>query len=188
MGEIKEVPYSLLSTDRIEKIVELLKSVNHLDGNIAEVGSYKGGIGHYLNANSNGKKVFLFDTFSGMPMRGKYDEHPIGDFADTSFETVKEYFEDSQNVNVVQGVFPESAEGIINKTDRFCFIHLDADQYKSIIDSLRFFYPKMVQGGIIVCDDWKWLDGTTKAINAFFEKKEEKPIDSVMHQCFITKL
>jgi len=184
---IKQIPYSVLSTDRINRISALLQSANHLEGDIAEVGSYKGGSGHYLNVHSKGKRVFLFDTFNGIPMKGELDAHPIGDFGDTSFETVKEYFSDSPNVSVVKGIFPYSAKGIIKDSDRFCFVHIDADQYESTIDSLEFFYPKMVQHGIIVCDDWKWLDAATKAINDFFETKKEKPIDSVMFQCFIIK-
>jgi len=187
MGEVKEAPHSLLSTDRIGKISELLQMVNHLDGDIAEVGCYKGGIGFYLEKYSNGKKVLLFDTFEGIPMQGKLDPHPVGDFSDASYEKVKEFFSDNQQVKVVKGIFPKSAKNVIGKDDKFCFVHLDADQYESTLNSLEFFYPKMVKGGIIVCDDWNWLNGATMAIIKFFSSKEEKPINSVLHQCFIIK-
>jgi len=187
MGEVKEAPYSLLSPDRIGKIRDLLQSVNHLEGNIAEVGCYKGGVGFYLNKHSNGKGVLLFDTFEGIPMQGENDPHPVGDFNDNPFEVVKEYFSDSENVIVTKGVFPNSAEEVIHENEKFCFVHLDADQYESTLNSLEFFYPKMVKGGIIVCDDWNWLNGATMAIMKFFSSKEEKPINSVLHQCFIIK-
>lgn len=187
MSELKEAPYSLLSPDRLVSIQELLKSVNHLEGNIAEVGCYKGGVGFYLDRHSNGKKVFLFDTFEGIPMQGENDPHPVGDFNDSPYETVRDFFLDSQNVTVVKGLFPGSSEGIIKKSDKFCFVHLDADQYESTLNSLEFFYPKMVQGGIIIMDDWQWLNGATMAIMKFFSDKDEKPINSVMHQCFIVK-
>ena len=187
MGELKEAPYSLLSPDRLESIQELLKSVNHLEGSIAEVGCYKGGTGFYLNKFSNGKNVWLFDTFEGIPMQGEFDPHPVGDFNDNPFEVVKEYFSDSANVTVIKGLFPNSAKDVIKETDKFCFVHLDADQYASTINSLDFFYPKMVSGGIIVCDDWKWLEGASKAIIEYFYFQKEQIIDSVMHQCYIIK-
>jgi O-methyltransferase len=184
---MKEAPYSLLSPDRIGQISELLKTVNKLVGNIAEVGCYKGGIGHYLNLHSNGKSVLLFDTFDGIPMQGDLDAHPVGDFGDSSFDEVKMHFSDSPNVQVIKGVFPKSAKKIIKKSDKFCFVHLDADQYESTKDSLAFFYEKMVVGGIIVFDDWHWLTGVTKAVDEFFYKKQEKPIQVVPHQCYIIK-
>ncbi len=187
MGGIKEAPYSLLSPDRLESIQMLLQRVNHLEGYIAEVGCYKGGTGYYLNKFSNGKKVYLFDTFEGIPMQGELDPHPVGDFNDNPFEEVKGYFSDSPNVTVVKGVFPNSAKDVINETDKFCFVHLDADQYESTKNALEFFYPKMVVGGIIVCDDWQWLTGATTAIIEFFESKKERPAATVMHQCFIIK-
>lgn len=187
MGEVKEAPHSLLSTDRIGKIREMLQAVNQLEGNIAEVGCYKGGIGFYLNKHSNGKKVLLFDTFEGIPMQGKDDVHVVGDFGDSPYETVKKYFSDSPNVTVVKGVFPDSAEGVINENDKFCFVHLDADQYESTLNSLNFFYNKMVVGGIIVFDDWNWLIGVDKAVNEFFADKKERIFGSTMHQCFIIK-
>jgi len=187
MNKQKEAPYSLLSPDRLVSIQELLQSVNHLEGDIAEVGCYKGGTGYYLNKFSNGKKVYLFDTFEGIPMQGELDSHPVGDFGDNPFETVKEYYSDSPNVEVVKGLFPTSTYSVIGDDDKFCFVHIDADQYESTIDSLGFFYPRMVKGGIIVCDDWQWLEGATKAINNYFIFKSEKPIDSVLHQCYIVK-
>ena len=184
---MKEAPHSLLSTDRIGSIRNLLQQVNILEGSIAEVGCYKGGIGYYLNLHSNGKQVYLFDTFEGIPMQSKIDLHPIGDFNHITFEEVKEYFSDDNNVVVTKGIFPDSAKGVIKNSDKFCFVHLDADQYESTINSLKFFYPKMVSGGIIVFDDYGWLKGVDQAINEFFLYKEETPVESVMHQCFIIK-
>ncbi len=188
MGDIKKAaPYSLLSPDRLEAIQVLLQRVNQLEGNIAEVGCYKGGTGYYLNQFCNGKNVLLFDTFEGIPMQCEHDPHPVGDFGDNPFEIVKEYFSDNSNVTVVKGVFPFSSKDVIKRTDKFCFVHLDADQYESTYNSLAYFYHKMVKGGIIVFDDWKWLKGVDTAINEFFLDKEEKPINSVLHQCFIIK-
>ena len=65
-----------------------------------------------------------------------------------------------------QGYIPESTEGI---HDEFCFVSLDMDLYKPIIEGLRYFYPRLVSGGYIMvhdcCNDY--YKGPRKAINEF---------------------
>ena len=57
--------------------------------------------------------------------------------------------------------------------DKFQFIHLDVDLYQPTKDSLDFFYPKLAQGGIIVCDDYNFstFPGAKKAWDEFFNDK-----------------
>jgi O-methyltransferase len=129
----------------------------------------------------------LFDTFEGIPMKAEIDKHLVGDFADTNYEQVKNHFKTSNNVTVTKGLFPSSAKNVISNFDKFCFVHIDADQYESTLNSLRFFYDKMVVGGFIVLDDWGWLPGVDAAINEFFADKPEKPIQAASMQCFIIK-
>ena len=37
---------------------------------------------------------------------------------------------------------------------RFCFVHIDVDLLQPTREVLEFFYPRMVAGGLIVCDDY----------------------------------
>lgn len=182
-----KLPETLLDLGRINVILSLLVQTRHLEGSIAEVGVYKGGVAYYLNKLSHGKNVFLFDTFEGIPMSGEHDRHVVGDFADTSYEEVAEYFVGCDNVKLVKGIFPESAKGVIEETDKFALVHLDADQYQSTLDSLRYFYDKMEIGGIIICDDYKFLKGVDEAIAEFLKDKPEKEIHSSNMQCVIVK-
>lgn len=184
---IDKIPETLLDMGRISVIMQLLVQTRHLEGDIAEVGVYKGGVAYYLNKLSHGKKVLLFDTFEGIPMSGEHDRHVIGDFNDTSLEEVSEYFIGCDNVQLVKGVFPESASGVINENDKFAIVHLDADQYESTLNCLNYFYPKMVVGGIMICDDYKFLKGVDKAIEEFLADKPEKEIHSSNMQCIIIK-
>ena len=120
-------------------------------------------------------------------MKGDFDEHIVGDFANTSYRNVKYFFKDNHNVKVIKGVFPHSVKSNIIDTDKFCFVHLDADQYESTINALTFFYPKMVKRGVIVLDDINWLHGVDKAVNYFLSDKEETLIHSVEFQGYIIK-
>ena len=34
------------------------------------------------------------------------------------------------------------------------FVHVDVDLYQPTLDCLKYFFPRLVQGGVIVCDDY----------------------------------
>src|SRR5688572_31529904 len=42
----------------------------------------------------------------------------------------------------------------------------DVDVYQPTRDSLEYFYPRLVTGGILVCDDYGW-PGARKAVDDF---------------------
>jgi O-methyltransferase len=37
---------------------------------------------------------------------------------------------------------------------RWCFVHLDVDLYEPTLACLDYFYPRLVNGGVIICDDY----------------------------------
>jgi O-methyltransferase len=116
------------------------------------------------------------------------DIHREGDFSDTSLESVKKYLKDCNNVRFYQGFFPDTSIPIINL--QFCFVHIDVDIHKSVMDCCKFFYPRMVIGGTMVFDDYGFLGcpGAKKAVDEFFSNKTEFPCYLPTGQCFIIKL
>jgi O-methyltransferase len=118
-------------------------------------------------ARRQARRLYLFDTFSGMPFSGRYDRHQVGEFGDTSLALVREILPEAI---IVPGVFPESAEGV--GMERLAFVHVDADQYASIAAATRVFPPLMVPGGVIVFDDYGLLPGATYAIDDWGEPIE----------------
>ena len=118
------------------------------EGCFVEIGVYKGGTGYQLAnlAEEQNRKIFLYDTFEGIPYTSDMDYHQVGDFNDTDYETVKNAI---PYATVVKGLFPESAI----EMPPIAFLHLDCDQYKSVIDSVNYLLPKMVKNGIIWFDD-----------------------------------
>ena len=77
-------------------------------------------------------------------------------------------------MKVTKGIFPESAD--IIKELKFSFVHLDVDLYKSTIDCLRYFFPRLVNGGIILIHDFH-TDGIKKAINEFLVENKVQIIE-----------
>jgi len=86
-----------------------------------------------------------------------------------------------------KGWIPEKFREVAGQ--KFCFVHIDVDIYLPTLDSLKFFYPRMVQGGIIVCDDYGFstCPGAKKAFDEFMREKPEPIIHIPTGQCFVIK-
>jgi len=151
-----------------------LKRINdeNIEGSMAEVGVYKGHTAKLIHHMLPDRKLYLFDSFSGLPKQviredcdGKIRPQTVK-FDNTSKEEVIKYVEGNNNVDVREGIFPETAAGLENES--FSFVHLDADLYQSTLDGLTFFYPKLRPGGCLIVHDYNhdW-QGVKKAVDEF---------------------
>jgi hypothetical protein len=184
-----------LCSSNIRIIFALLKSVLHLPGDIAEAGVYQGNsllsIGLYLHQRQLPFKKIVFgcDSFMGfnesvldeIALGGDFDgEKRVGGFSDTSYEALRSKVEKlglERNVQLVPGYFQQSLASLENH--RFCFVHLDCDIYESYQVCLKFFYPRMVPGGVILFDEYNdphW-PGCNKAVDEFFRNRLEVPME-----------
>lgn len=173
-------------------LYQFLNNLEGLEGEIAEVGVYKGRSAKVLALAARKykkKKIYLFDTFEGMPESDpkKDNFYKKGHFADTSYEEVRKFFSKDKNVKIYPGFFPETAKQIRNK--KFCFAHVDVDIYQSVKDCCQFFYPRIVKRGIMLFDDPGFSDckGAKIAMDEFFEDKKESPIYLATGQAFVIK-
>ena len=165
-----------------------LKATKNLQGDIAEVGVYKGGTARLICEIKGDKNLYLFDTFEGLPETHDNDLFvQKGWLHDTSLESVKNYLSDFKNIHFLKGIFPETAEPISDK--KFSFIHLDTNLYQSTLDALEFFWPRMVIGGRIVSHDYNAssMPGVKKAFMEFFRDQPEKIIEIADSQVMVIK-
>ncbi|MFC2142984.1 TylF/MycF/NovP-related O-methyltransferase [Candidatus Aenigmatarchaeota archaeon] len=186
---------TLVSHHRLFFLYQFAKYANALSGNFAQIGIFKGGSAKMVSlVKDKSKKFYLFDTFEGLPepdpVTDKHDEaHVKGEFAEP-IENVKKLFEDDDSIELVKGVFPET--GKIIENEKFSFVYIDVDVYKSNYETLEFFYDRMVPGGVIIFDDYEWkkTPGIKKSICDFLEKRgaKERPIITTKYQCIIIKL
>ncbi len=182
----KEVTQNtLVDYPRLKIIAESLDKTNHLHGEIAEIGVYKGGTA-YLIASNTHKQVHLFDTFEGMPEVNEHDLHHKGDFADTSLEAVAGLLKDFSNIRLYKGLFPDTVTLDV-KYASYSFVHIDVDIYQSVKDCLEFFSYRMVPGGIIVLDDYNApsCPGAKLATDEFCAKMKYKLELTVQSQAII---
>ena len=98
----------MISEDQLFDLIQFIEQTKDVDGDVVEYGSLHGGSGAILSEAveyfSPLKKVWLFDTFKGIP-KSKYglDYHWTNSFMNNSFSEVSNAFKDLKNVNVIQG-------------------------------------------------------------------------------------
>ena len=183
--------HTLLNRRRCSNLYVLALKIQklRLEGDVAEVGVYKGGSAKLLANVFNNKTVHLFDTFSGHPSIVKKIDGKrqwIGKYNDVSFQEVKKYLSNNKNVVLYKGVFSKTAEYIKNKI--FCFVHVDCDIYQSVMDCCNFFYPRLVPNGVMLFDDYtsSSCPGANKAVKEFIQDKFEN-LTSYGHKRYLTK-
>lgn len=128
------------------------------------------------------RTLHLFDTFKGFDEKDLLQENKQGgryttnEFSDTDLETVKKHIGGAERVIFHPGYFPDTAKGLEDAT--FAFVHLDADLYLPTIEGLRFFYPRLSPGGVIIVHDYNHIwEGVTKALDEFMPTIPESLIE-----------
>lgn len=186
---------TLVRIDRCYMLYQFAKSASlALEGDVAQVGVYKGGTAKIIVTcfRHTQQKVYLFDTFEGLPPVSAHDgDKTVTDkhfkFEDVILSDLKNDFAQFPHVEFRQGLFPSTAVGLEHK--KFSFVYLDADLYESTRDGLNFFYPRMVPGGVILLDDYKsdtW-PGVIKAVDEFCAQQGISAITTTWWQGLIVK-
>ncbi len=188
---VSKIEFTLVDHSRCYMLYQFAKIAQELEGDVAEVGVYKGGTAKLLAetfACKPNKLVHLFDTFEGMPTTDPtLDRHHAGDFRNTSLEAVQKQLHGNSNARFYKGFFPATAGPIEDKL--FCFVHVDVDIYQSVKDSCIFFYPRLEPRGVLIFDDYGFSScpGARKAVDEFFADKLEAPFYLPSGQCFVVK-
>jgi len=163
------VGHTLVDRKRLFMLYQLVRQTASLEGSLAECGVFRGGSALLFGKlKPTAKKLYLFDTFGGMPATdAKKDVHRLGDFSDTSLKHVQNILQGCSNVEFRQGFFPETAVGL--EAERFSMAHCDMDIHSSVLEFCRFFYPRLVPGGVLIFDDYGFpsCPGAKAAVREF---------------------
>jgi O-methyltransferase len=188
--EIQSVSREIISLEKYDNVrrdmlILLLRTVieNKISGEFAELGVFKGQTAKLIHYYCPERNLYLFDTFSGFDKRDINQEskqiklsESILAFQNTSSEAAIKHIEPiNDNISIFKGYFPQSIPRELNNK-QYAFVHLDADLYVPTIEGLKFFYPKVPKGGMIVCHDYNAWPGVRKAVDEFFHGKQEVAI------------
>lgn len=164
LNKMKEVEVDLAKS--------LFDSLN-CDGDIVEFGVYQGQWLERLMAWSEGRTVYGFDSFEGLPSPGKEDQGMgwhHGQYA-ASLDEVSQAIGAAHrsNVHLVKGWFKDTlARAPATNITKIAFARIDCDLYSSTCDCLAFLRGRLADGAILVFDDWTF-DITKGETKAFFE-------------------
>jgi O-methyltransferase len=176
----KFLSWTLSDPNRIAMFHLLMRQLEGLSGDMAELGTYQGKAARiffsYLKQN---EKLFIFDTFEGFASEDVQTEKGIGietktgHFSNTGIELVNQEItgkkEGDERLVTRKGYFPDTFEGLENTS--YKFVHLDADLYNPIKAGLEKFYPRLVSGGYLLVHDYGGeYEGTKKAVDESLSK------------------
>jgi O-methyltransferase len=183
---------------RMEGLYSMVQSVRYvskakLPGAIVECGVYRGGsmLAAALTLESVGdleRELYLFDTFEGMTAPTVEDGavaqrlysldgntlNPIRDSiaCRSPLEEVRATMGRSgypgKRIHYVKGRVEDTLPG--EAPERIAILRLDTDWYQSTKHELEHLFPRLVQGGVLIIDDYGHWEGSRKACDEYFAK------------------
>ncbi len=172
-------------------LYRMVLRANMIAGDMAEVGVCKGGSAKLIaEVMDRSKRLFLFDSFAGMPeVTPGLDTVVLGDMA-SSYEDACNLMRPYSHTTIIKGMFPESAKELPHQDMKFSFVHLDVDTYKSTLEGLNYFYPRLTKGAYLLTHDYNATScpGVRKAFDEFLFDKPEGLIDLWNTQAAFIKL
>lgn len=188
------IGFTMIGAERLDNIRFCIESAltDDISGDFVECGVWRGGACIFakavLNAHGSHKRVWLADSFQGMPKlqsaEDKIDpEYSEFEYFAVSADQVRDHFRRfdllDDNVHFIEGWFVDSLPRAPVK--QISVLRLDGDHYSSTMDALNSLYDRVSQGGYIIIDDYNALAGCQTAVKEFRSKhgiaEEIVPID-----------
>ena len=197
--------YTMTSPERVYALCNAVRYVveNGIPGSIVECGVWRGGSAMaaartLLEVGERSRELVLFDTFDGMVAPGKedlrYDDASALDlltsedprrqrslWAKVSFDEVRRamssvgYPED--RIHYVKGPVEESLPHYAPES--IAILRLDTDWYESTKHELVHLFPRIVDGGVLIIDDYGAWQGARKAVDEYIA---ERPLSLLLNR------
>lgn len=197
-------PYTMTSIDRIYALKTAIEYTinNNIDGSYVECGVWKGGscmlIAKTLIDNQKiDKEIWLYDTFEGMTqptnedvevetnLKGMEllenidkttDKLNMWAYApkDLVIQNMNSTGFPNRNIKYIEGRVEDTLSE--SKPKSIALLRLDTDWYESTKVELEQLYPLLVDGGILIIDDYGHFEGAKKAVDEYFKSIKQKPL------------
>lgn len=183
--------------ERKFNLFKIAKNLKDVPGDIAECGVFKGSSAFLMLAASRGanKHYYGFDSFEGLsePTEDdavlaektfKWKKHDLSvseNYADKNLQVFKGHY------TLLKGWIPSRFDEVSDK--KFSLVHIDVDLFDPTLDTLKFFWPRMNSGGMVVCDDYGFdsCPGATKAMDDFGKIIGQSVVHLTTGQGFLVK-
>ncbi len=165
---------------RLKTLEALCRRLEKVPGAAAELGVYRGGFARWINLLLPRRELWLFDTFSGFDRAESAGEAAglVEAHRNTDGERILSVLPHPERARLRIGLFPETAAGL--EGERFALVSLDADLEESTLSGLRWFWPRLSEGGVLLLHDWDnpALPGVKRALECF-EAEQNKRLPGV---------
>src|ERR1043166_2479536 len=199
----KVKPFTASNAERVTGLINSVKYLvaNKIEGDFVECGVWRGGsmmaaMYTLLDLGDTSREFFLFDTFEGMSDPTEKDVMFDGQNA----KDVLSQFEKKEGPgnywcvagtedvwrNVLATGYPKDkihlVKGKVEDTlpkaapQKIAMLRLDTDWYESTAHELKHLYPRLVENGVLIIDDYgHWL-GARQAVDEFFGAQQFRPL------------
>ena len=180
-----------------ERLATLWQQIRYLDrhdleGSLVECGTWRGGavgmmaLAHMRSFPLPHRRIHLFDSFEGLPEPSRADGAKAARYSggrvtgaldgigicDAPLDDNRALLEGaiaypSELISYHQGWFQETVPRAATDLDRVALLRLDGDWYESTMVCLKYLYPLVVDGGVVVVDDYGHWEGCRKAVDEF---------------------
>jgi O-methyltransferase len=170
---------------------------SHITGCVVECGVWKGGMSAGI-ADLLGpeRQYFLFDSFQGLPPIKEVDGTRIKEWQEAQADPHSPRYIDNCAANeeeadramkmslathykLIKGWFEDTVPSF-RAPASIAILRLDGDLYESTEVCLKYLYPQLAVGGLVIVDDYDPWDGCARALHEFLAdlgksvKNEEK--------------
>lgn len=165
---------TLMDPFRLGKLLDLLVEVQHLEGDVVECGTSKGGsailLALAIRLLGIRKKVYVFDSFEGLPQpNAAVDKGYNKGMFRSSLQDLQQKLKDLQVDQIVcirDGWFEKSIPAFLqDDPPKIALLHIDCDLYESTLDCMSGLYPLVSDGAAVIMDDFNdGCKGQKKAV------------------------
>lgn len=177
---------TLVDMYRCWELWHLAGQVRAVEGDVIEVGVWRGGTGallasRFAQLDSGAPTVHLCDTFTGVVKASEADSHyQGGEHADTSESVVRELLKTLgvDNVRIHVGIFPDDAPSEMDSLS-YRLVHIDVDVYESARQIFDWCWERLSNGGVVIFDDFGF--STTRGITRLCDEIAARPDTLLIH-------
>jgi len=177
----KYQPFTMLYPQSFVNNLELINQYRSVPGCIVECGVWRGGcLAAIAEVLGHERSYHAFDSFCGLPPAQEIDGTSAKQWqADThspsyhdNCSASREFVEQAmtlagaKDVVVHQGWFQETVPKF-TATQPIAILRLDGDWYESTATCLKYLFPKMAEGGLVLLDDYYAWEGCARATHDF---------------------
>ena len=170
------------------KIYELIKEALKIPGDFCEFGTWKGSTALFMGKIINEiephstRKVFVFDTFSGLPdatnKDGSYAKNQSKKYKGNkqNMEKIIDLFNLNHRINLIEGNAEKTIPEFFNKQNPviISLAYFDFDLYNPTILAWKFIKDRLLKGSILAFDEGYTRDEWIGECQAVYEILNDK--------------